>query len=84
MVSSGSSKQGGSLAGHILTCLLPVIGGSLVISVLVQLLVRLDQKIYDDSISNSLAAFEPYNAVVIPSTCAICGRPTMIIRGSRH
>ena len=62
-------KRGIMSLSHVVSCLIPMIGGLLLISVLVLLLRSIDSETYDihgQTISRTLALYTPYKLVLIP------------------
>ena len=62
-------KRGIVSVSHVVSCLIPMIGGILLISVLVLLLRSIDSETYDihgQTISRTLALYTPYKLVLIP------------------
>lgn len=64
---NGGSANKAARCRHVLTCLLPVVGGLLVLLVLLELLTGLGIGIGDKTISDALAAYRPYGAVLVPA-----------------
>jgi hypothetical protein len=60
----GNSKRGSS--HHIVFCLLPIVGGVIILGVLFHVLVKLDLSISAISVSGALAAYEPYIVILVP------------------
>ena len=67
---------------HVITCLAPIIAGSLILSVLYQLLSTLEITIYDQSVSDSLSEMEPYLRVLVP--IAVGGSIMFVITAMRN
>jgi Frag1/DRAM/Sfk1 family len=53
--------------GHFVICLLPMLGGALVLLVLAELLQSQEITIYDMSVSDAMADYTPYLTILIPT-----------------